>query len=187
MPKWEKTNYGWGPNYKICVAGMGRVGATMLTRYLSKKIGRDNVTGVHRRDFVEFNGKVVFLFGNPYNSAISFRKLRRLRGVHFRHMGKPIKDKRLFVVEDIFGFEELFDDWYRKHEFPLATVRYKTMWENIDKLADFLELDLSDFPKFKQRRTDWKNLKEIERKKMKETYDRLALKIESAKDFKVWI
>lgn len=194
----EKTSYGWGRNYRYCVAGMGRVGATMLTRYLTQKFGVSKVTGVHARDFVEFDGKVVFLFGNPYNTVVSFIKMSRLRKTHFEHFGVPYNSddfhglnesymyRRKFLYGDILGIEKTFDDWYRKHEFSLATIRYETLWSNIKNLEEYLGVGMDDFPKYVQRRTNWKELRDHDKELLVKTYGRLYNKIGSAKDFKVW-
>ena len=177
-------NYGFKEDAKSCVASTGRCGSTIMTEYLIKKTKEDDVFGVHARDFVEFNGKVIFLFGNPMNTVIStHRRIPNLE-LHYEHMGGDYPMRAFRFIRDTLGIEKLFDDWYRKHNFKLMTVRYETMWENLNKIGYFFDLDFSDFPKKRKRLTDWR--KHPNKVEIRKTYSRLNSKIESARDIAIW-
>lgn len=180
-------NYGFKENAKYCVANLGGCGGTMMTRYLTDKMGRDSVFGVHKRDFTEFDGKVIFLFGNPMNAVISMiERTKNNQKLHFEHMGGDYNRRLWWDTEDVLRMEELFDDWYRSHPFAMISARYETLWNpsSLRLLEDFLELDLSDFPKKQERKSNWE--KHLAANNIYETYKRLNSKIESAKDIKIW-
>lgn len=179
-------NYGFKKNAKYCVAGMGRVASTMFTQFLISETSNSQVFGVHKRDFVEFDGKVVFLFGHPLNTVVSTHNGISALNLpeHYKHMGGKYSLRNSWIETDSLNMEDLFDDWYRKHEFDMVSVRYETMWDNLDKLSSYLGLSFSNFPKKKERKTDW--TKYGFKGQLQETYGNLISKIESAEDFKIW-
>jgi hypothetical protein len=75
--------------------------------------------------------------------------------------------------------EQIFDDWYRSHAFPLLAVRYENMWDNLDIISKFLDLDLSDFPPYKPRISRWRG-------QVPDMYKRFINKIHTAEDIKKW-
>lgn len=177
-------NYGYMKDAKFCVASTGRCGSTIMTRFLEKHT--PGVFGVHARDFVEFRGKVIFLFGNPMNTAVSTHieiPVARMR-LHYEHMDGDMSSWKNFPREDSLGIEKLFDDWYRQHSFSLIAIRYETMWDHLEEIGEYLGVDMSKFPKKKDRRTNWRTHSRND--EIKETYKRIASKIESAEDISIW-
>ena len=68
----------------------------------------------------------------------------------------------------------------------MVSMRYETLWGNLGLLGKYLGIRTKDYPKYRKRRTDWNRLPPEQKALLKKTYGRLANKIESAKDFKIW-
>lgn len=176
--------YGFSPEAKVCVAGIGRCGSTLMTKFLIKKLGDEVVFDVHARDFVEFKGKVIFMFGNPYNSVVSAHtRIKKLK-LHYEHMNGDYSRMSMWPLEDTLCLERVFDDWYHPHQFEMISVRYETMWNHLDEIGNFLDVDFSNFPIKLPRKTDWHSHRESAN--IEKTYKRLKSKIDSAEDIKIW-
>ena len=133
------------------------------------------------------NVKVIFMFGNIYDTVITTEEsINKFRIGHFRHL--KADNCRLYediYYKDVLSLEKLFDSWYRPQKFPLMTLRYETLYNNdtIEKMRYFLGFK-PDFKPVKTRTVDYTThpKKEI----MQKVYKNLHEKIKQAEDAKTW-
>jgi len=173
---------------RYCVAGLGRCGTTLVERWLGKRRGDMKTFKTHLPPPLKFSGKMIFLFGNPYNIVLSTHFVMQNPKEHYQNFGKDYHSSwKDFMITDTLNLEFLFDIWHKEQSFPLITVRYETMWQNLDKISKFFDADLRGFPNKIKRVTDWKNYEMIgDLTDFKNTYSSLKKKIDEAEDFKEW-
>ena len=123
--------------------------------------------------------KVIWIFGNPMDIVVSCLG----DAVHCRNLFGDHKHMDEIYDRDVMGLENHFDVWYRHQKVNFATVRYEKMFSHIQDIKKFTGLKM-DFPDFRPRKTNWK--KHWAAPWLKETYGRLAEKIDAAEDFKLW-
>jgi len=163
----------------IIVNGIGKCGTTLMYNFLSKYHSRGPfITNLSRASSPRLvykthspipnapkNSKVLYMFGDVYNTVLSFYNSWVKHGSH----GKPNKGilKNMTVENQngtpfevkTFDFVKWIDNWYKPHSFPIMFVRYEKMHDNAREIMNFCGLksqSLSIFPKFKERKTDWK-------------------------------
>jgi len=191
----------------IIIASMGRAGSTLMMDTISKKIKyngfvlfenkkikqnldfkdhKNIVEGVYKThdlsNNIDENFKCIYLFSNPMNSVISAHKYTNLE-VHYKNLSGDWSLRNEWHLYDSLKLEQNFDSYYKKQNFDLITVRYETLYNNIDIIENFLGLKLT-FPSKIERRTNWKNHKFSE--ELLKTYGNLWRKIKNADDIKVW-
>ena len=106
--------------------------------------------------------------------------------VHAANLNVSLKDSDFenMVVKDIFCLENMFDAFYKTQEFDMVTVRFETLWENIDKLLHVIGLESTvRLPDKKKRFAEYI----YSNKELLGTYESLSNKIQSAENFKVWL
>lgn len=191
----------------IIIAGLGRCGTTLVFNsiitnhfYLGHNgvIQIQNYSGVFSKDYVYKthdypavstleNAKIVFMFGNPYNTILSTHYHINMFGVlHHRHLGsKMYKTNDDIFYNDTLDLGRLFDSWYKPQNFDFLSVRYESLYDKntIENLSDYLGFNLKLFP-YKPRSTDW-NIHPMKEELIK-TYGDLYDKIEKAEDVKLW-
>ena len=205
----SKTNQTKEKSY--VVASLGRCGSTLITDCIYKHIS----TGIkddHRQkrvflekypkefkkgyvykthlypiDFPE-NCKVIFTFGDPLDIILSVvRKSKKThwKEAHFKNMGANKEDLPKIMFEDVLGLERMFDAFYKAQSFDLLCIRYETMWENEDKISDFLGFKIR-LPKKTARKTFPSKHDKSKIQAFKSSYESLITKIEQAEDIKRW-
>ena len=155
----------------IIVASMGRCGSTLLFKALGGAweksireificdLAADILPGriLKSHDFAPAalppHVKVVYLFGDPYGIVLSnWDKMKRKDIVqHFIHLHGYYDRKERMLEEDVLRLKENFRSWHRPHPYPVLTVRYETMWQNVDALRSFTGLPV-DLPPCQPRR-----------------------------------
>lgn len=141
--------------------------------------------------------KVIFLFGDPIDIALSAKELdkRYLTGVdsnytaldlHIRNLRGSIQKKADIFDSDVLRLEEQFLRWQNKQTFPVLRLRYETMWENQSAIRDFIEIGSFRLPPKKQRKNyRIKHSKET-MQNLERIYSRLAKKIKDADNCSVY-
>jgi hypothetical protein len=160
-------------NIEFCVVSAGGVATTQLLAHFAERHAvncrRDGDNLKHLPvPAVSFNPafRYIYVFGDPVPSVISLfrrgfhilqaRKLQRCRSGPPPDLHMPI---RQFAAGggDLFGFERHFDNYYERHLIhPTLFVRYERLWENLDKICDFLGVEESEIAGFapRQRRSE---------------------------------
>lgn len=187
----------------VIVAGMGRCGTTLLYKHLRMKhdFVRD-IANLNNQDFNNYmvikthdfaaetlpeGSRVIYLFGDPIDIALSAHNARKVNiEGHYANLHGDFGMKKNFDSQDTLRLEMNFDSWYKKHSYPVLTLRYEKMWNHIDTIKEFVDWEGFHLPEYKPRVR--KNTKSWEANiiKMEETYGSLTKKINTAEDAKVW-
>jgi len=188
-------------NQIIIVAGMGRCGTTLL--YNTIRDHNEFIVNLNSLDnMIKYNcikthslappiltdAKVVYLFGDPLDIVLSSHDSTKVNiKKHYEHLNcnNDFTESIMpnFILHDTLNLELNFDSWYCPHNYPVLTIRYETMWDNLDMLYNFLGTKISLPPK--QKRTV-RNTSYWENKKLHNTYTALIEKIYNADDVKIW-
>ena len=196
-------------DFYVIVAGMGRCGTSLVFSSIAEKLeDRSFVKHIENYSFenggvykthdlpplnLSGNPKVIFMFGNPMNIAVSAdnvdKESRRNDNyewsyAHYNHLHADVSKKDLFHKEDTLGLEKQFDLWCKPQTFPLLTVRYETMFYNLHTIKEFLGISDINFPEKIPRKTNWKE--HIFKEDLEKTYKALNEKIILAPDIKKW-
>ena len=159
----------------------------------------------HHNGEEAFISKVIYVYSDPIESIQTFFR-RRLEGVDSRG---PIKDwvtGHCFNIggnwmplspewdiddyanqqKDLLCLTEHFLNWKNMPtEYPILYIKYENMWENLDKIAEFLELDSSfidTFPSKRDRKKSVSEIKEETLSTLKKTYDQLIIEVKNSPD-----
>ena len=171
----------------ILVYSFGGVASKLLLAGVSLGKSTAEIEHCHRHDrvppkIINDEDKVVYLFGNPLNSVISFFNRRYyLHSGHgsgyqsiresrkdwaYKHCNKIQGDCSDFSIDwnledylsngkDLFNLEEHFDNWVNaKVDYPILLIKYETIWEHLPDIFLYLELPDSQIENFprKQKR-----------------------------------
>lgn len=136
------------------------------------------------------NCKVIFTFGDPLSivlSVIDKSKHSNWGPAHYQNLNANWLDHKDILSRDVLNLEKMFDSFYQPQTCSSMCIRYETMWENHDKISDFLGFDFK-LPEKKERRADRfkKQLSVEQRITFKENYKTLLEKIKNAEDCKIW-
>ena len=131
--------------------------------------------------------KVLFMFGDIYNSAISYSRKDVWGKNAAKHLFLKNHDIN-YLNEDLYKFKRHFDNWIKKQSYPVMIVRYEKLYENLRQILDFCDLNhipTSEFPPYKERNTDWRNLSKTNLDKLQNIYGELKLYADSLPDIKI--
>lgn len=119
--------------------------------------------------------KVVFMFGNPMNAAVSsFKAFAGPGKQHYIHAHSPLADEHEDLFErDVLLMEKQFRAWMQPQEFELCAVRYEALGDGLvrDQPGRFLNCEMQ-FPEFQERESSW--LSHERRSELEKTYGKLA-------------
>lgn len=124
--------------------------------------------------------RMVYTYADPVDVVLSLIRLYDERGKswmkeHYQHLQVPFSNFDRIVVEDQLCLEKHFDSWLMEKRFPIAFVKYESLWDHQEELSDFLEIPLK-LPPYRERKT--KNMDSVEVvSKLKKTYSSLIKKI----------
>ena len=129
--------------------------------------------------------KLVFMFGNPMNAALSgFHEFEDDR--HYHHVGSDrFGHRENIFTEDILLLEKHFDSWYRPQNFEFIAIRYESLYEEqtLDMLEEYLGFRVA-LPPFRKRKTNWES--HPMKDSLQKTYSRLDAKIRAAEACRIW-
>ena len=84
--------------------------------------------------------RVLFAFGTASDSILSVYGQRpEWIRQHFIHLGQPSAPERLLEA-DVLGYTGQCVAWMGCQSAPVLCVRYETMWDNVDRIAEFCGL-----------------------------------------------
>ena len=190
----------------IVIAGMGRCGSTLLFKSVGgsweKSIREIFVRDLREEDiqpgrilkthdfapeFLPPYVKVVYLFGDPFEIVLSSWDKMKQKDItqHVIHMHGAVERQEHMFSEDVFRLEENFHSWHREHSYPVLTVRYETMWQNLDSIRDFIGKPVS-LPSYKKRWNYLEGMTKSELTSLRKTYGRLKDKVTTAPDVTIW-
>jgi len=188
----------------LVLASMGRCGSTLLFKALGANFDRikfdkdlksiyDDGTLVKTHDFAldeMQNYKAIYLFGDPRDVAISAHTKGKVNtNKHYSHMHASMNYKKArgrdqsFFNKDTLRLSDNFNSWYKQQSCPLITIKYETLYDNLDVLNDFLGFEVI-LPPHRQRSTNWST--HPKSKILSETYEKLIKQIEAADQIKIW-
>jgi hypothetical protein len=186
-------------DYQVVVGSWGGVGTTMLSEYIGQylrcnsSVDSDGLKHAPRPPVSNKPIKIVYVYGNPIKSLMSlFRRNHhhiQVRKLHRGMVSQPHKINEKTTLEeyasngvDYFKFEEHFDRWIRpEHPHPILFVRFSKVWENLDILLNFLNIDKKEkrkFPKRKSRKSDPSDLSRGTKNNLEEMYESLLCRLE---------
>ena len=189
------------------VNGIGRYGTTLMHTFLMKyyqpkpflvdmksldshNINRSCVFKTHcpfPQKAHKNNPKVLFMFGDIFNSAISYSRKDVWGKSAAKHLF--LADHKVnYLEEDLYKFERHFDNWSKKQAYPVMMVRYEKLYDNLRQVLDFCDLKhvpTTAFPAFRKRTTDWKQLDKESIDKLKNIYGDLKTYVDSLPDIKI--
>lgn len=131
--------------------------------------------------------KLVFMFGNPMDIALSTHNMINLWGAtHHRNLGSNlfVENDSLFY-SDTLQLHKHFDAWFRQHSFRFLSIKYEALYEQgtLDVLNRYLGINLV-LPPFRQRASDWRT--HPQREQLLQVYGNLHESIENADDVTIW-
>lgn len=188
------------------IAGLGRCGTTLMQyaliesrgliknrNFLSrfsdeKKFVKGTIYKTHNYPPTTLppHVKLVFMFGDPRNAALSGYK-EFSQNKHYAHIGiTEIPDREEIFYKDILMLEKHFDAWYQQQGFDFISIRYESLYTESTQamLADYLGFKVN-LPPYRQRKTDWKQ--HDRSSELETTYSGLNAKIKAAADSKIWL
>ncbi len=191
----------------IIIAGLGRCGTTLVYKSIMNNhyykgydgiVQISNYKGTYDKrtiykthDYPPLklpkNVKVIFMFGDLYNTVVSTHyQINLFSKLHHKHLSsKGHKTNDEIFYKDTFNLNKLFEAWYQPQNFEFLSLRYESLYKKktIEVLSEFLELDLQLLPQ-KTRKTDW--TKNPLKEEIVKTYGVLYDKIEKSDDVKIW-
>lgn len=186
---------------EVYVVSFGGVGTTFFLNFISHFFRTNNANDLDGLkhlpsppEGITSKTKIIYMYGNPQHAVTS---LFRRNIHHYQHKklrtktNEEIIDNNMTLQEyaalgvDKFKLRGHFYNWYNyRFDCPVAFVKYETIFENIDKIIDFVGLPgylIRFFPKKKKRNSGTKDLPTNVKKqldgmygKLSEEFDRLA-------------
>jgi hypothetical protein len=189
------------------VNGIGRCGTTLVFDFLRKYYKSMNfIKDLSALNKIEFSGdnvvykthslntikagkqnvKILFMFGNIYNSAISY-DTRIMSKKVMEHLFIDRNFKKNYLQVNKFEFGRYFSAWYKPLGYPVMFVRYEKLQENLKAVLDFCDLGKyeNQFPKIVKRSTDWTSLPEITKNKLIKIYGNDQKIVDGLPDIKI--
>lgn len=116
--------------------------------YPPKKTLRDNV-------------RMIYTFADPIDVVLSLVRLYDQKGEqwikdHYRHLNTSFANFETIVYEDQLQLAQHLDAWLNEDRFPVAFVKYETMWNHQDELSDYLGFKIN-LPPFEERKAKREN------------------------------
>jgi hypothetical protein len=191
-------------NHSVIVAGLGRCGTTLLYESLKPHYNYNDIFIVDLDRSIDVENKLfkthdfapkiiynkckfIFMYGNPINTVLSFISLIKNNfsdlNLVAKHFHFNASDLLYWENKDVFRLEENFDSWYKSQNFSLLTIKYEKLYENLDIIMKYLNINFS-LPEKKQRQTDWINYSNKDL--LNKTYKSIVYKIEKSEDIKIW-
>jgi hypothetical protein len=190
----------------IIVGGLGRCGTKLICKSLRKSGISKNSYFLDRFDqqeeytagyyykthdyppsYLPANVKLIYMFGNPMNTAISaHKKINEWGYLHHYHLNSNLyKFNDELFYKDTLLLHEHFDAWYKEQNFEFISIKYEALHntETKEKLSSFLGFKLNLLP-FSKRESDYRT--HPQREHLIKTYFELNEKIKNAENVKIW-
>jgi len=193
------------------VNGIGRCGTTLMYHYLMKKYKNNgfikDLNELNKLNFkLNFNSnvvykthslnvlvpkpnvKVLFMFGNIYNTVLSYKKRAWSKNA-MKHLSVEENFNKNYLETNIFEFNRYFKTWYKSLGYPVMFVRYETLQNNLKEVLQFCGVTnrIDDFPKIIKRQTDWTQQPVPVQKKLIKLYGKDQEFVDKIPDIKIFI
>jgi hypothetical protein len=192
---------------EVLVVSFGGVGTTSLIKYISKYKKTndcDDYDGYKHLSIppVSFNKniKVLYVYGDPILACNSLfrRGFHRAQSIKLQKYSsnkkgrintkETIEDYANKGIDKLF-FEQHFNNWFCNYSLnPSMFIRFDDMWENVDKIVEFLELPIDAvkcFPEKKERNSSYSALDITLLKDLEKMYLPFASRLQSFPTVKV--
>jgi hypothetical protein len=190
----------------VVVAGLGRCGTTLIHDAIIHSSIRYRISGTFavdlertafKRSYVykthDFppdhlpaDVKVIYMFGNPMDAAVSAFKAFSEQSKHYRHVKSPYSAEHGRMFEkDVMLMEEHFDRWMQRQAFSFLSVRYESIYDQgvARAISEYLGVEITLPPRL-ARRSSWQD--HPDRQKLLATYGSLAAKVSEAPNVRLW-
>lgn len=132
------------------------------------------------------NIKMLYTFADPVDVVLSILKQFETRGElwikeHYNHLDVPYHDISQIIHEDQLKLENHLNIWMEETRFPIAFVRYETMWHHQKEISNYLGFNI-ELPPFKKRKAKSSVNNEV-KKIIEKTYSQLRSTVNELKDF----
>jgi len=132
------------------------------------------------------NLRMLYTFADPVDVVLSLLRLFETKGEswmkeHYQHLNAKYGDFPKIIYEDQLGLEKHLNAWLNEERFPIAFIRYETMWKCQDDISDFLGFAVELPPYRKRQAANFNDATILE--SIKETYQPLQKKINTLDDF----
>ena len=94
----------------------------------------------------DFAGKIIFIYGDPVNAALSILNCKNKFGEKWfhSHLNHLFAHESFLADEkDPFQFSRQVYSWIKHKRNPLLFLRYEALWENINEISQFLGFGIS--------------------------------------------
>jgi len=130
--------------------------------------------------------RMLYVFANPVDVVLSLLRLYDKNGkgwmkTHAEHLKISYENFDNILESDIFQLEQHINAWLESEQFPIAFIRYESMWDNQDDISNFLGFKVK-LPPYRKRRAAQVNDKVII-KNIERTYGSLRNKVNKLADF----
>jgi len=131
--------------------------------------------------------RMLYTFANPVDVILSLLRLFEKRGEewikqHYQHLGASYTNSfENIIYEDQLNLEKHLDTWLDESRFPIAFIRYETMWEYQNEISEYLGFSIT-LPKYKTRKSNhMKESRDLE--DINKTYKKMKSKIDNLENF----
>jgi len=130
--------------------------------------------------------RILYTFSDPIDVVLSLIRLYNERGEkwmkqHYSHLRATYSNFQNIIYEDQLQLKKHLKSWLRETRFPIAFIKYETMWDHQKEISDFLECKIN-LPPFRKRRAKQNPNQEII-KKIGNTYKDLQNQIDILDNF----
>lgn len=157
----------------VWVCSYGGSGCNLLSQYLEQKglVCRTrewHSTLCHYYTYIPTHIPAVYIYADPI-SALKSQKFRK----HIKENIFKLSNGIITTVSDealIYAMNNQFYSWqsFKDKSYKILYLKYETLWNNLSKLENFLNININDFPPIQQRQSN--NVVVIHEKILREKY-----------------
>lgn len=130
--------------------------------------------------------RMIYTFSNPVDVVQSLLRLYEERGEswmreHYQHLRASYQNFEDIIIEDNLHLENHLDSWLNEPRFPIAFIKYESMWGVQEEISKFLGFDI-ELPPYRERKAKERLDKKIE-SSIYSTYLPLQKKIDQLEPF----
>lgn len=138
----------------VWVCSFGGCGTNLLADYLVSKglqlhtkEWRERLC--HYHTYVPTNTPAIYMYGDPI-AALKSQKHRGLAELNYKKLqiDRHEQDQEYTDEKMLRLMESQYNSWMAcKHDFTnILFIKYETLYDNLDNIASFLDIDMTDFP-----------------------------------------
>lgn len=141
--------------------------------------------------------RAIYVFGNPMDAVLSVFR-RDYQRWHIRNMREDVTepkspdwdlDEFLQQSEDPFRMDKHFHEWtHADRSYPILCLKFDALWKHLREFFAFAGLPtkyLDEFPKRRERASDWTEEEDHIRRGLREFYGELWSEIQETPDFQI--